>query len=63
MMNRHVGDLGNLTTDSTGMVTVNISDSIIQFYNMNQSIANRTIVVHELFDDGGLGTGLSNTTG
>jgi Cu-Zn family superoxide dismutase len=61
-MHRHVGDLGNITTDANGTVTVNIVDSIIQFYNTTQSIADRTIIVHLMPDDGG-GVGESNVTG
>ncbi|CAF3200208.1 unnamed protein product [Rotaria socialis] len=63
IMQRHVGDLGNITTDANGIVTINIQDSIIQFYNATQSIANRTIVVHRMYDDGGMGAGESNLTG
>jgi Cu/Zn superoxide dismutase len=51
-------------TDTTGSVAVNISDSIIQFYNRTQDIGNRTVIVHAMSDD--LGTGgipASNTTG
>jgi Cu-Zn family superoxide dismutase len=63
-MHRHVGDLGNITTDGNGRVTINIEDIIIQFYNSTQSIAGRTIIVHQMSDDGGGGgTGTSNTTG
>jgi len=61
-MHRHVGDLGNITTDGNGTVTINIEDIIIQFYNSTQSIAGRTIIVHQMSDDGG-GTGTSNITG
>lgn len=61
--NRHVGDLGNITTDENGTVAVAIQDNIIQFYNVTQSIADRTIVVHLMYDDGGFGTGDSSTTG
>ncbi|CAF0907868.1 unnamed protein product [Rotaria sordida] len=60
---RHVGDLGNITTDANGSVNINMNDYIIQFYNSTQSIAGRTIIVHLLFDDGGHGTGESNITG
>ena len=63
-MNRHVGDLGNITTDASGTALINISDIIIQFYNSTQSIANRTIVVHAMSDDGGMtDMGDSSTTG
>jgi Cu-Zn family superoxide dismutase len=60
-MNRHVGDLGNLTTNANGVVNVDMEDSIIQLYNATQSIFNRTIVVHLLRDDGGQG-GFSDST-
>ena len=62
--NRHVGDLGNVTSDSTGVITINIRDSIIQLFNSTQSIANRTVVLHAMRDDGGQG-GFpdSNSTG
>ena len=61
---RHVGDLGNVTSNSNGHVYIDIKDSIIQLYNATQSIANRTIVLHAMRDDGGMG-GFpdSNTTG
>lgn len=61
---RHVGDLGNITTDANGKVTLAISDSIIQLYNATQSILNRTIVIHLSRDDGGMGGFTdSHTTG
>ncbi len=61
---RHVGDLGNLTTDANGVININLSDYIIQFYNSTQSIADRTIVIHQMFDDGGsTGFAESNITG
>jgi Cu-Zn family superoxide dismutase len=53
--NRHVGDLGNITTDAYGNVTLNIADSIIQLYNATQSIIDRTAIVHLHRDDGGQG--------
>ncbi|UJR10938.1 hypothetical protein I4U23_015123 [Adineta vaga] len=53
--NRHVGDLGNVTSDSAGHINIHIEDSIIQLYNATQSIANRTIVLHAMRDDGGMG--------
>jgi hypothetical protein len=61
---RHIGDLGNITTDANGTVHINIIDIIIQFYNSTQSIAGRTIVIHAMFDDGGNASmGDSMTTG
>jgi hypothetical protein len=59
---RHVGDLGNLTTDANGSVYVNIMDSIIQLFNITQSIMNRTIIIHLNRDDGGLGNYSDSTT-
>ena len=52
---RHVGDLGNITTNANGSVTIDISDWIIQLYNQTQSILNRTAIVHLMRDDGGQG--------
>ncbi len=64
IMNRHVGDLGNVVSDSTGTININIQDSIIQLYNGQQSIINRTIVLHAMRDDGGMsGAADSSTTG
>ncbi|CAF1329713.1 unnamed protein product [Rotaria sordida] len=59
--NRHVGDLGNLTTDANGNINIDLEDSIIQLYNATQSIINRTIIVHGFRDDGGQG-GFSDST-
>ncbi|CAF0940510.1 unnamed protein product [Adineta ricciae] len=61
---RHVGDLGNITTNANGEVTIDRTDIIIQLYNTTQSIMNRTIVVHRMRDDGGQsGAPDSTTTG
>jgi Cu-Zn family superoxide dismutase len=62
--NRHVGDLGNVTADGNGIIVVEIVDQIIDLYDSHRSIANRTIVLHAIRDDGGKG-GFpdSNTTG
>ncbi|CAF1349895.1 unnamed protein product [Didymodactylos carnosus] len=61
---RHVGDLGNVWVDGSGTAMINITDYIIQLYNQTQSIANRTLVVHQMTDDNGLGNSTdSNTTG
>ncbi|CAF1215382.1 unnamed protein product [Rotaria sp. Silwood1] len=64
LKHRHVGDLGNLTANDNGIIIVELSDSIIDLYNVTRSIANRTIVLHAMRDDGGKG-GFpdSNTTG
>jgi len=61
---RHVGDLGNITTDARGVAIIEMEDWIIQLYNATQSILNRTVVVHLLRDDGGeSGAPDSTTTG
>ncbi|CAF2074360.1 unnamed protein product, partial [Rotaria magnacalcarata] len=61
---RHVGDLGNLTANDNGIIIIELTDSIIDLYNATRSVANRTIVLHAMRDDGGKG-GFpdSNTTG
>ncbi len=64
LFTRHVGDLGNITTDAKGTVTLNMNDWIIQLYNTTQSIINRTVIVHRHRDDGGQGGFIdSHTTG
>ena len=61
---RHVGDLGNITTNANGQVTLDMTDSIIQIYDGTQSIIGRTVIVHRMRDDGGMGGfSDSNTTG
>ncbi len=61
---RHVGDLGNITTNVNGTVNLNIDDSIIQLYNATQSIINLTAIVHLSRDDAGKGGFAdSHTTG
>ncbi|CAF1052927.1 unnamed protein product [Rotaria sordida] len=64
LTHRHVGDLGNLTANDVGVIIVELSDGIIDLYNATRSIANRTVVLHAMRDDGGKG-GFpdSNTTG
>lgn len=61
---RHVGDLGNITANENGIIIVEIQDRIIDLFDAERSIANRTIVIHAMRDDGGQG-GFpdSNTTG
>jgi len=61
---RHVGDLGNITSDAYGVAIIRMEDGIIQLYNATQSILNRTVVVHLFRDDGGeSGASDSTTTG
>lgn len=60
---RHVGDLGNINSTGTDPTTVNISDIIISLYG-DHNIIGRSVVVHELADDLGLGNATdSKTTG
>ena len=62
---RHVGDLGNVTSDIDGVIIMDLTDSIIQLFKSTpQFIGNRTLVLHAMRDDGGSG-GFpdSNSTG
>lgn len=60
---RHVGDLGNIEADNSGIANINITDTLISLNGPN-SIIGRTIVVHADVDDLGLGGHeLSKTTG
>lgn len=47
---RHAGDLGNLTADENGAVSVNITDDVISFDGEN-SVLGRAFIVHEKKDD------------
>lgn len=60
---RHVGDLGNVEADSSGVAKINITDKFISL-NGSNSVVGRTVVVHADIDDLGLGGHeLSKTTG
>lgn len=60
---RHVGDLGNIEADASGVAKINITDKQISLNGAN-SILGRTVVVHADVDDLGLGGHeLSKTTG
>ncbi|VVC24668.1 Superoxide dismutase, copper/zinc, binding site,Superoxide dismutase, copper/zinc binding domain [Cinara cedri] len=60
---RHVGDLGNIEADGSGLAKVNINDSIISLTG-SLNIIGRTLVVHADQDDLGKGGHeLSSTTG
>ncbi|VEU20503.1 DEKNAAC101290 [Brettanomyces naardenensis] len=52
--NRHVGDLGNIKTDSNGVAKGTIKDSLVKLIGVN-SIIGRTVVVHAGTDDLGKG--------
>ena len=51
---RHVGDLGNVKTDGSGVVNLNIEDKHISLFGKN-SIIGRTVVIHAGTDDLGKG--------
>ncbi|XP_022904601.1 superoxide dismutase [Cu-Zn]-like [Onthophagus taurus] len=60
---RHVGDLGNIEADDSGMAKVNIIDNVISLFGAN-NIIGRSLVVHADPDDLGMGGHeLSKTTG
>ncbi len=53
---RHIGDLGNVTANDNGIIIVEIMDAVIDLYEQShRCIANRTIVLHAMRDDGGQG--------
>ncbi|KAK6504958.1 Superoxide dismutase [Cu-Zn] [Arthrobotrys musiformis] len=52
--NRHVGDLGNISTDASGVAKGTITDSLVSLIGPN-SILGRTVVVHAGTDDLGKG--------
>ena len=53
---RHVGDLGNIVTERSGLTIVSILDNAITLEpDVPNSITNRAIVVHADEDDLGLG--------
>ncbi|CAF3352058.1 unnamed protein product [Rotaria sp. Silwood2] len=51
---RHLGDLGNVTADIYGVVYLNILDPMISLYG-EHSIVGRAIVIHAMPDDLGRG--------
>ena len=60
---RHVGDLGNIEANASGVANVDITDKIIQLQGPH-NIIGRTLVVHADPDDLGKGgVELSKTTG
>ena len=50
---RHVGDLGNIHTDSNGNAKMTIKDKIIKLRGTKSNIIGRSIVIHEDPDDEG----------
>ena len=47
---RHVGDLGNVMADKSGVVTLNIKDKMIQLHGAH-SILGRALIIHAKADD------------
>ena len=52
---RHVGDLGNLDTDSNGNANYQITDKVIKLRGSKANIIGRCLVIHADSDDNGLG--------
>lgn len=48
---RHVGDLGNITTDANGVASLSINNELIQFQGA-ASIVGRSVIIHSQADDG-----------
>ncbi|KAH8416049.1 hypothetical protein KR222_007222 [Zaprionus bogoriensis] len=51
---RHVGDLGNIEVNSSGIIDITYTDTVISLTG-KRSIIGRGVVLHELEDDLGLG--------
>ena len=52
---RHVGDLGNILSDSNGNANISFKDDIISLKNNKRNIIGRCLVIHEGTDDCGKG--------
>lgn len=65
LMQRHVGDLGNIETNDVGRAYVALLDRVISIeYNKTRNVVGLPLMIHNLTDDGGhTGKGESNTTG
>jgi len=53
---RHVGDLGNVMADDSGIAKIELTDKLIQLHGAN-SVIGRSMVVHAGIDDLGKGEG------
>ncbi len=61
---RHVGDFGNVVSDTFGSIVVTFRDDLAKLDNGPNGILGRTLVLHQLQDDLGLQNDeLSKTTG
>jgi Cu-Zn family superoxide dismutase len=65
ILNRHVGDLGNIEVDADGGCDLNILDWVVTLgSNKTTNVIGLPLMIHNLTDDGGhTGRGESNTTG
>ena len=52
---RHVGDLGNLTADESGVANFTLEDHLIHIYGDVNNVIGRSVVVHKNEDDLGRG--------
>jgi len=55
MKQRHVGDLGNLNTDSQGNANYQMRDNVIKLRGSKENIIGRGLIIHADEDDCGLG--------
>ena len=55
MKKRHVGDLGNIVTDSKGCAKYRVMDHMIRLRGSKSNIIGRGLVIHENEDDCGMG--------
>jgi Cu-Zn family superoxide dismutase len=55
MKNRHVGDLGNLNTNSSGIAKYTFYDNIIKLRGSKCNIIGRGLIIHADPDDCGQG--------
>ncbi|CAF4236282.1 unnamed protein product [Rotaria socialis] len=65
LLNRHVGDLGNIETSVDGGAYLGLVDRVISLnFNNTRNVIGLPLMIHNLTDDGGhTGKGESNTTG
>uniref|UniRef100_A0A6C0AZJ4 Superoxide dismutase copper/zinc binding domain-containing protein n=1 Tax=viral metagenome TaxID=1070528 RepID=A0A6C0AZJ4_9ZZZZ len=52
---RHVGDLGNLITDSNGCANYSFTDNVIKLRGAKANIIGRGLIIHQDEDDCGMG--------
>jgi Cu-Zn family superoxide dismutase len=55
MKERHVGDLGNIKTNSKGKATYTFFDDVIKLRGSKSNIIGRGLIIHEDVDDCGQG--------